>query len=115
MVQYSNLKNVHFCGINELVDKTSDYIEIKSFEIQGATGYETFAESTYHTEYTIRFCNNGHTVNSVRINNKSVSIERNHYRKKWIVSSVDNNGIRKDFEIQEDDIIESITNILKSI
>lgn len=115
MVQFSNIKNIHFYRNKELVDTTSDYIEIKSFEKQGATRYETFAESTYHTEYTIRFCNNGYTIKSVQINNKSVSIERNHYRKKWIISSEDNKGIRKDYEIQEDDIVKSITNILKSI
>lgn len=110
---YTNCEIINFVDNIDLIDISKEYIEVHFFETTGARPYKCTDKLEYHTEFYVILRKGKDTIPSVEVNHKSISFKKK-FHKKWIVETKDNTQI-SEYEIHRDKVIDSITEILKSI
>lgn len=110
---YTNCESINFVDKIELIDISKEYIEVHFFETTGASPYKCNDKLEYHTEFYIVVRNGQETVQSVNVNNKLISFKKK-FHKKWVIEIKESSNLFE-YEIQRDKVIDSITEILKSI
>lgn len=109
---YTNCESINFVDSITSIDTSREYIEVHFFETIGARPYKCDAKLEYHTEFYVTLRKGQDFISSVEVNHKSISFKKQFY-KKWVVEINDNSQI-SEYEIQRDNVIESITEILNS-